>query len=395
MGPLQKLISLSPAEKQSRGLLYTPGEIAQQSALWPSTVELVKQHAAQLRGFLESAGVRSSPEKRPTVYLIGAGTSDYIGQCLQNLLRTEWQCEVEPVPSTTLLSDFAERIVPGRPYLWISFSRSGDSPEGVAALQRALADFPGIFHLVISCNAAGAMAETVEDRDNCLSLVLSAETNDKGLAMTGSFTNMLLCGFAIAHLWSLDRFTPILAEICEAAHSFLPIAAQAAYDLSTQDYRRACFVGSGALAGVAPECALKLLELTAGKIKTMSETTLGLRHGPMAALDDETLFILFLSTDSTRRRYEIDLLREIEEKNLVRATYAVNGAGLADTPALGRTHLLAPARKALLPDLYRPVVDVLLGQCMGLFSSLHYGLMPDSPSPNGAISRVVQPIEIY
>lgn len=395
MDPLQQLIDLPRDEKKSRGLLHTPQEIARQPSLWSSTFELVKQSAAQLQSFLERAGVRAPGERRPAIYLIGAGTSDYIGQCLQNLLRTEWQCDVEPVPSTTLLTDFTENIVHERDYLWISFSRSGDSPEGVAVLERALEEYPRIFHLIVSCNATGRMTQIAQGRENCLSVVLKEETNDKGLAMTSSFTSMLLCGYALAHVWDLARFAPILKELCGAAESFLPIAAEAAQELSRKGYPQACFVGSGALAGVAPECALKLLELTAGKTKTMSETTLGLRHGPMAALDKQTTFVLFLSTDATRRSYELDLLREIEEKDLVGSILAVNGAGMCHTPGLRRTRMLAPARKPAVPDLYRPVIDVLLGQCLGLFGSLHYGLTPDSPSPNGAISRVVQPITIY
>jgi len=213
--------------------------------------------------------------------------------------------------------------------------------------------------------------------------------------MTSSFTNMLVCGHALAHIWNLPAYRPILAELCMAAESFLPVAADAAANLSGQEHQRACFVGSGLLAGVASEAALKLLELTAGNVKTMSETTLGLRHGPMATLDKETLFILFLSTDETRRRYELDLLKEIEEKDLVAASFVVSGAGPVDLPGLQRTHLLAASIPLAIPDFYLPVVEILFGQCLGLFSSLHYGLAPDSPSPNGAISRVVQPIGIY
>jgi tagatose-6-phosphate ketose/aldose isomerase len=38
---------------------------------------------------------------------------------------------------------------------------------------------------------------------------------------------------------------------------------------------------------------------------------------------------------------------------------------------------------------------VIFGQLMGLFASLQLGFKPDTPSPNGAISRVVQTIGIY
>ena len=48
-----------------------------------------------------------------------------------------------------------------------------------------------------------------------------------------------------------------------------------------------------------------------------------------------------------------------------------------------------------IPDLYRPVLDVIFGQLLGLFASIQSGLKPDLPSPNGVISRVVQNVDIY
>jgi len=395
MNPLKALLDLTVGEKEERGLLHTPHEITQQSATWKTTWNLFEQRLPEIQAFLIRAGLHGPIAMRPIIYLVGAGTSDYIGQCLHHILRQRWQCEVEAVSSTSLLVEFSERVLKDRPYLWISFSRSGDSPEGVAVLQRALAEEPQISHLVVSCNASGKMTQMIAGKDNCLSIVLGKETNDQGLAMTSSFTNMVVFGQALAHTWSADEYAPLVESMCTAADSFLPIAAKMAMTLAELDYKRACFIGSSALAGVAQESALKLLELTAGKVKTMSQTTLGLRHGPMAALDQETLFITFLSTENARQRYEIDLLLEVERKGLVGASIAVIGCGSPLPPEIEGIQVLAPTSHWNVPDLYRPALDVLFGQTLGLFFSLHIGLTPDSPSPNGAISRVVQPIEIY
>jgi tagatose-6-phosphate ketose/aldose isomerase len=395
VNPLTALLELPRAEKKRLGIVHTPQEIAQQPDTWAGTARIFAERQQEVQSFLESAGVRNEAGDRPVVFLIGAGTSDYIGRSLHHLLRERWQCEVIPVPSTDLLIDFSDYILPDRPYLWISFSRSGDSPEGVAVLERGLAEHPQIHNLVVSCNADGKMIRMIEGKPNCLGIVLGAETNDQGLAMTSSFTNMVIAGQALAHAWCAKEYHPILDQMCEAGRAFIPIAAESAADLATKDYRRACFIGSGLLAGTAQEAALKLLELTAGKIKTMSQSTLALRHGPMAVLDHETLLVSFLSTQSIRRHYEIDLLREIEGKQLAGASLAVVGCG---SPALAQpksTPMVAPARQFTIPDLYRPAVDILFGQLLGLFSSLRCGLAPDAPSPNGAISRVVQPIEIY
>jgi tagatose-6-phosphate ketose/aldose isomerase len=45
--------------------------------------------------------------------------------------------------------------------------------------------------------------------------------------------------------------------------------------------------------------------------------------------------------------------------------------------------------------MYRPAVDVIFSQMLGLFSSIELGLKPDTPSPNGLISRVVEKFAIY
>ncbi|MGB9283862.1 MAG: tagatose-6-phosphate ketose isomerase, partial [Candidatus Sulfotelmatobacter sp.] len=59
-----------------------------------------------------------------------------------------------------------------------------------------------------------------------------------------------------------------------------------------------------------------------------------------------------------------------------------------------KEHYFMPATPALADD-YRPAVDVIFGQLLGLFFSLQWNLRPDCPSPNGAISRVVQNVSIH
>jgi tagatose-6-phosphate ketose/aldose isomerase len=390
---LSALLNLSSAEKSERGLENTPQEVAQQPATWVATFDLLQSRKVELQNFLSDAGVNGPFEDKPTVFLIGAGTSDYIGRSLHHLLRTKWQCEVIPVASTSLLTDMPEYVLKGKRYLWISFSRSGDSPEGVAVLERALAEYPQISHLVVTCNASGRMSHALTGRADCLSIILDDATNDRGLAMTSSFTNMVLAGQFLAHAWTVEEYEPILRSLISAAERFLPQAATLAYSLAELNYKRACFVGSGALAGTALECALKLLELTAGKVQTMTQSTLALRHGPMAALDRETLFVSLISSDPQRRQYEVDLLREVGAKELAGARVAI--ATSADQLQAEADYVLTPGTKEPIPDLYRPVLDVIFGQLLGLFSSIRLGLKPDDPSPNGAISRVVQNVDIY
>jgi tagatose-6-phosphate ketose/aldose isomerase len=48
-----------------------------------------------------------------------------------------------------------------------------------------------------------------------------------------------------------------------------------------------------------------------------------------------------------------------------------------------------------IPDFCRPVMDVTVGQMLGLFKSLSLGLKPDNPSEKGVINRVVKGVKIY
>lgn len=393
--PWRALLDLPEQEKSERGLVHTPREIWQQPDTWRVTYELCAARQPELNAAVRQAGIGRGSTSSPTVYLVGAGTSDYTGRALAPLLRRRWGCDVWPLPSTTLLTEFEEFHRAGREYFWISFSRSGESPEGVALLERALTRYPQIRHLVITCNPQAPMAQLcAKHSDRAFALVLDDAVNDRGLAMTSSFSNMLLAGQCVAHLDDFPQFGDVVSQLSEVGHQFLPIAGEAASEATALGCTRACFVGSGVLRAVADECTLKVVELSAGKITTLAETPLGLRHGPMSSVDDQTIFVTFLSGEPRRRGYELDLLREINRKRLGKIRLAVTSGDGRDVAELADCSLplgLAPG----FDDHYRPVLDVILGQSIGLFASMRSGLMPDQPSPTGTITRVVQPIQLY
>jgi tagatose-6-phosphate ketose/aldose isomerase len=393
--PLRTLLDLPEQEKTERGLEHTPREIWQQPESWSKTYERCRDRRAELNDVLRRAGIGRGNTSSPTVYLVGAGTSDYTGRALAPLLRRRWSCEVWPIPSTTLLTEFEEFHLPGKEYLWISFSRSGESPEGVALLEQALDRHREIRHLVITCNSQGPMAQLcLRHQDRAVALVLDEAVNDRGLAMTSSFTNMVLAGQCVGHLEDDAQFGEVVARLCETGRRFLPAAAEAAAAITLLGCTRTCFVGAGVLRAVADESALKVVELSAGKVTTMAETPLGLRHGPLSSVDGQTLFVAFLSSEARRRGYELDLLREIDRKHLGRVRAVVTASGSDDVSSLV-DYCLSLDCGANFSDQYRPVLDVMLSQLIGLFASMRCGLKPDQPSPNGTITRVVAPIKLY
>lgn len=390
---LSSFAALPIAEQKARGLFFTAREIAQQPETWGETLQIFEQNRERICSFLESAGLQNPLESRPVVMLVGAGTSDYIGHALTLLLRQQWGCEVLACASTELLPNLDEYVVAGRRYLWISFSRSGDSPEAVAVVEQAIKLYPGIAHLVITCNAQARLITVCKEAEHACAIVLDDAVNDRSLAMTSSFTNMVLMGQCVAHAWSIEDYSAIVERLVRAGREFMPRAAQEADRLSLLGLSRACMVGTGSLASVARESALKVLEMTAGQMSTMSETVLGLRHGPMAALDAKTLFVCFVSGEERRANYAADLLREVGEKGVTAERIAIG-------PASAR-EMIAPCCETYLAvddglaDAYRPIVDVIFGQLLGFYCSVARGLKPDSPSPGGVINRVVEKFKIY
>ena len=225
-------------------------------------------------------------------------------------------------------------------------------------------------------------------------LLLDDAVNDRGLAMTSSFSNMVVSGQCLANLWTVNEYEPILHGLIAGGEKLLETAADRAAQLAEGPYTNVCFAGSGSLKAVARESALKVSELTAGRIRTMSESILGLRHGPLAALNEESLFVCSISRDRRRQQYELDLLREIGSKGVVPTRVAVGlEAGKELTGA--SEYFIASGSGLAIPDAYRPPLDVIFGQLLGLFFSLRCNLKPDVPSPKGVISRVVQNVNIH
>jgi tagatose-6-phosphate ketose/aldose isomerase len=387
MNPLERLLGLAEQEKSRRGVVHTPREIAQQPAVWRKILGDLEKAREPWRKKLIGMGVGQATP----VVLIGAGTSDHVGRAVAPLLAKKWSCDARAIPSTDLLTHHAELLPSDRAGIAISFSRSGQSPESVAVLQLLLRQYPRFRNVVVTCNREGAMAAEYGKRDDLLSIVLDDAVNDRGLAMTSSFTAMVLAAQFLASIDD-DGFRGIVDAASAAAEGFLDEASKVAKDLSRVPFRRVCFLGSGALGAVARESALKVLELTAGRIATMSETFLGVRHGPLSAIDQSTLVVGFLSSDPLCSAYEIDLLQEIAQKKLGRETVVVLPDQDPRTKGVCNRVLALGVR---LPDEYRPLLDIVFGQVLGLFFSLKLGFLPDTPSPSGAINRVVSGVKIH
>ncbi len=389
---LAQLLAAPADEQTERGTLHTPREIAQQPTTWLDTAARVVALAPKLQAALEPLGLRSP--QAPHVLLLGAGTSDFVGRSLQNELRSRWGCVVEAVPTTDFATHEQSLLVAGARYVSISFSRSGKSPESVLAAEHLLARKPSAPQLMVTCDAAGAMAGRLSQHPNALTLLLDDAINDRSLAMTSSYTNMVLAGLAFAHYQELGRFERIVTALASAWRGLLDTADALAERLAARSFSRVYYLGSGSLNGVARESALKLLELTSGRVSSGSETFLGIRHGPLSALDGKALLVGLVSSDARVRRYELDLLREVQQKKLAEEVVVIAQRPDSQLRNVASAVLELDVAEQVSDDHLAPVM-VLFGQLLGLHSSIAQGLKPDAPSPGGVINRVVAGVEMH
>jgi tagatose-6-phosphate ketose/aldose isomerase len=375
-------LGYAPDELDGRGASATAREIAQQPALWREVAKSITTQRAEQGAFLAPLMQR----KDLRIVLTGAGTSSYAGEVLAPALRRRLDRRVEALATTDLVADPRAFLSEDVPTLLVSFSRSGDSPEGVAATRLADQLLSDCHHLVLTCNPEGRLYREHVDSSSSMVMCMPEAANDQGFAMTSSFTCMVLAAWLVL---TADEPDETVHRLATAAERALPRIAERTRALVATGYERFVYLGSGALTGLAHESALKLLELTAGQVVTHADTPLGFRHGPKAVLNDRTLAVTYVSNDTYTRRYDLDLVDELR-----RSIDPASVIALSAEQSPGDDVWLLPGLDGM-DDVSLSLCFVLVAQTIALHASLHLGHAPDNPFPSKEVNRVVQGVTIH
>ena len=367
------------------GFRHTIREICQQPATWAGTA----RHLREFRGM--AAESLASCQR---IVLTGSGSSQYAGECAGPALERDLGRAVEVAGGGELLLK-RRASVAGEPTLVVSLARSGESPESAAVVETLLETEPRTRHLIITCNSEGRLAKAFADQSRVRVIDLGQQVNDHSLVMTSSFTNLVLGARFLGWVERAGEFVGMVDRLDWAGRQLLAKWPDSLNAWVTGDIRRIVFLGSGGRFGACRESALKVLEMTGGKVASVAQTYLGLRHGPMCFIDKRTLVVCYLSSDAVIRNYERDLILELNAKGLG-ARKLIAGVG---DPGTG----LCQGRDLVIPyeapedtaDDNLAVLDVVIAQILGFHLSLKEGLQPDCPSIKGIISRVVGEFCIY
>lgn len=379
-------------ELEEMGAQITTREIQQQPDLWKEAYDNFVADQDKVNNFLDEI-ISNFPDKKIRVIFTGAGTSAYVGDTLRPYLNKAGDTShynFESIPTTDIVSAPLDNLRADDPTILVSFARSGNSPESVATVELAEKIVKNLYQITITCAPDGHLAKKAENEDGNLLLLQPAGSNDKGFAMTGSFSCMTLTAALIFDQSKTDK-KPWIDAIIKMGQEVVnrEDEIQAIADL---DYDRIAYLGTGSLSGLTREAQLKVLELTAGQLTTIFDSSMGFRHGPKSYVNGKTVVFDFLSNDKYSRQYDVDILEEIKGDEICKK---VVGVGTSTDNNFSGDNFLIQAGLPDLPELYQALPDVMFAQTFALLSSIKVGNTPDTPSASGTVNRVVKGVTIH
>lgn len=371
---------LDESKLEEKDFKYTYTEILNQADTWLEVYNLYEKRKNDIENFLKKVG------KDCKVIFTGAGTSEYVGNIALDYLKTHGEFEFESVATTDLVSAPYLHFEKNQKTLLVSFARSGNSPESLAAVKLGKQIVDDFYNLPITCAKEGKLAQALKDDENSYVFLEPEITNDKGFAMTNSFSSMLL-----ATLLIFDTKTKNKKEIVEKISKLgkeIYNNLEEIENLVNFDFNRVVYLGSGPLGKLTKEARLKILELTAGEVATIWESSMGFRHGPKSFVDENTLVISFVSSNPYTRLYDLDILDEIENDKIAKKIIGISNS------KLDRDYELIFEEDGL-DDVYLCPAYIIIGQIIALVTSLRVGKTPDNPSRTHTVNRVVKGVTIH
>ncbi|MBU3145150.1 SIS domain-containing protein [Clostridium sp. CF012] len=380
---MEKIFGFTQEDIKEKSMTYTVNEINRQPKVWTSIYDKISYNREKIKNFMNYF------DSDTRIVFMGAGSSAFIGDSLAPLVRKEFRfSDVESIHTTDIVASPSQYFVRNVKTVLVSFGRSGDSPESIAAIEIAEKHINNLYHIIITCNPLGKLAGYKNERT--LNLVFD-EINDEGFAMTSSVTGMMLAAYSI---FAIERdLKEDVSLIASYAKEIIMNKYSIISEVFEKSVNRLIVLGSANLFGAARESALKSIELTRGKVMSWYDTPMGFRHGPKSLLTDNTVILFFVSNNEYTRKYDIDMLIELAKSKkhkllVVSDKYYFEVEDNADV-------YIYNSMEKIMSDAFTPYSSLLVAQIFALFASLKIGCTPDNPFPSGEVNRVVKGVLIH
>lgn len=366
-------------QAMEKGGKFTYTEIMQQPDIWLKVLDLYNERKADIDAFLEKVGDDAR------IIFTGAGTSEYVGNIVTEHLKSIDQ-RFESVATTDLVSAPYLYFKKDQKTLLVSFARSGNSPESLAALNLGEEMVDDFYNMAITCAPDGKLAERLYEDDKAYVFIEPDGTNDQGFAMTSSFTSMLLSSLLIFD--KKDNKDEIVKTLVKLGNEVVD-RKEEVNKLVDLDFDRMVYLGSGPFAKLANEARLKILELTAGEVVAINESSMGFRHGPKSIVNEDTIILSFISDNPYTKLYDLDILEEIHLDQIAKRVISVSNKEYKKE--WNEFVLEADG----IEDVYLSLPYIMVAQIISLVTSMRVGNTPDDPSKSRTVNRVVKGVTIH
>ena len=386
---LERIFGRDETYFQKHDALTTSTEIAQQPRLWRELVGLLRQQEEEITTFVDKMKAISGLR----IIFTGAGSSAFVGQALQMMFARENGLRGEAIATTDIVS-VPDCVLYDAPTLLVSFSRSGESPESLAALEYAAKRIRNLYNLVVVCKKGSTLANYAAHETDTLLLNMPPESSDAGFAMTSSVSCMALGTYCVFNWERRNEVMEHIERLADYVEAEMHSMDRFALDVVKFDYRRLIYLGSGALRGLAQEGAVKSLELTNGKINSSSDSPMAFRHGPKTVVNSHTLTVHFISPDSLTSKYDLDVLKELAREKTQNRQLALVTEGVVVPEGVDYA-LHSAISGGVFAELSVYIVNLVFLQLLSLEKSIATGTPTDNPSVGGEVNRVVRGVTIY
>lgn len=366
-------------------------EIIQQPSIWKEELEIVKKNLECIGAFINNVG-----GDRVRVIFTGAGSSEFVGNTLCSYVNSKVDIEVLSVPTTDIVSMPEQYLDPNITTILVSCARSGNSPESVATVNLADKLVKNIYHIFITCNPEGKLAQISKGAENKYLLLMPEKTNDKGFAMTGSFSSMVVAGVLILLRKDFANLSDKVTYVANVVEKNIDKILADVNVITDLDIERIVYLGDGALKGLAEEVSLKVLELTGGKVASFYNTFLGFRHGPKSIVNDKTAIVCMMSNNPHTRIYELDLLKEFKSEGGKKKIIVLDTVCDDEVKANCDYYFtFNDSQLGTIEEVFAGLTYLVFGQLLSLIKSIKLGINPDNPCPTGEVNRVVKGVIIH
>ncbi|MGY0395590.1 SIS domain-containing protein [Fusobacterium sp.] len=366
-------------------------EIIQQPSIWKEELEIVKKNLKSIGEFIN----RVKGEKVKVIFT-GAGSSEFVGNTLCSYVNSKVDIDVLSVPTTDIVSMPEQYLEKDVATILVSCARSGNSPESVATVNLADKLVKNIHHIFITCNPEGQLAKISKEGENKYLLLMPERTNDKGFAMTGSFSSMVVAGVLILLRENFAELEEKVAYVSNVVEKNIDRILENIEIITDLDLERIVYLGDGALKGLAEEVSLKVLELTGGKLASFYNTFLGFRHGPKSIVNEKTAIVCMMSNNSHTRVYELDLLKEFKNEGGKKKIVVLDT--IFDEEVKNNCDYyfsFNDEKLGKIEEVFAGLGYLVYGQLLSLMKSAKLGINPDNPCPTGEVNRVVKGVIIH